>query len=126
MSDNRAVTDELPVIIVTGAGGTGCGRAIAARFAVGGAAVVVSDINEAGGHDTVHLIEHGGGRAAFFPADVRKESQVRDLVSFAEATFGGVTVLVNNASAPLGSDRLEHWTDCLETDLLGAIYATRW
>ena len=54
------------MVIVTGAGGTGCGRAIAARFAAGGAAVVASDINEAGGHDTVRLIEGSGGRAAFF------------------------------------------------------------
>src|SRR6476620_8653845 len=85
------------VAIVTGAGGTGCGRAIAVRFATRGSAVVVSDINESGGHETVRLIEQGGGRAAFFRTDVRKDSHVRDLVSFAEATFGGVTVLVNNA-----------------------------
>jgi NAD(P)-dependent dehydrogenase (short-subunit alcohol dehydrogenase family) len=80
------------VAIVTGAGGTGCGRAIAARFAARGSAVVVSDINEAGGHETVRLIEGRGGRVAFFPADVRKDSQMRDLVSFAKATFGRVTV----------------------------------
>lgn len=113
------------VAIVTGAGGTGCGRAIAMRFATLGSAVVVSDINEAGGHETVRLIEQGGGRAVFFRADVRKESQVRDLVSFAEATLGGVTVLVNNASAPHG-EGIEDWMDSIETDLLGAIYATRW
>ncbi len=115
------------VAIVTGSGGTGCGRAIALRFASQGSAVVVSDINEAGGHETVHLIERGGGRAAFFRADMRQESQVRDLISFAEATFGGLTVLVNNASAPHGSDEgLVDWMDSIETDLLGAIYATRW
>jgi len=113
--------------IVTGAGGTGCGRAIAARFASRGSAVVVSDINEAGGKETVRLIEQGGGRAAFFRADVRKDSQMRDLVSFTKATFGGITVLVNNASAPHGSSEgLEDWMDSIETDLLGAVYATRW
>ena len=115
------------MVIVTGAGGTGCGRAIAARFAAGGAAVVASDINEAGGHDTVRLIEGSGGRAAFFRADVREESQVRDLVAFAEAMFGGVTDLVNNASAPHSPvEGLENWMESLETDLLGAIFATRW
>lgn len=115
------------VAIVTGAGGTGCGRAIAARFATRGSAVVVSDINEAGGHETARLIEQAGGRVAFFRADVRRESQMRDLVSFAKATFGGITVLVNNASAPHGSSEgLEDWMDSIETDLLGAIYATRW
>lgn len=122
------MTDERRrVVIITGGGGTGCGRAIAARFAADGSAVVVSDINEGGGHETVRLIERRGGRAAFVRTDVRQELQVRKLVAFAEATFGGVTVLVNNASAPHGAlDELENWMECLETDLLGALYATRW
>jgi NAD(P)-dependent dehydrogenase (short-subunit alcohol dehydrogenase family) len=115
------------VVIVTGAGGTGCGRAIAARFAGDGAAVVVSDINETGGHDTVSLIEGAGGTAAFFRADVRDESQVRDLIAFGERTFGGVSVLINNASAPHGpAAGLEGWADTIQTDLLGAIYTTQW
>jgi NAD(P)-dependent dehydrogenase (short-subunit alcohol dehydrogenase family) len=114
------------VAIITGAGGTGCGRAIAVRFAARDAAVVVCDVNEAGGLETVRMIERAGGRAAFCFADVRNESQVRELVSFAETTYGGLQVLVNNASAPQGGDRLEEWTATLETDLLGAIHATRW
>jgi NAD(P)-dependent dehydrogenase (short-subunit alcohol dehydrogenase family) len=115
------------VVVVTGAGGAGCGRAIAARFASRGSAIIVSDINEPGGHETVRLIEQSGGRAAFFRSDVRKEPQVRDLISFAEEAFGAVNVLVNNASAAHGSSEgLEDWMDPIETDLLGAIYATRW
>jgi len=119
------MADKNRAVIVTGAGGSGCGRSIAVRFAIDGAAVVVSDINDSGGQDTVRLIERHGGRAAYFRADVRNESQVRDLVSFCEATFGGVHVLVNNASAPRG-ETIDSWTDALETDLLGAVYATRW
>jgi NAD(P)-dependent dehydrogenase (short-subunit alcohol dehydrogenase family) len=88
--------------------------------------VVVSDVNEAGGRETVRLIEGAGGRAVFFRTDVRREPEARSLVSFAEATFGGLHVLINNASAPQGGDGLEDWADVLETDLLGAIYATRW
>jgi NAD(P)-dependent dehydrogenase (short-subunit alcohol dehydrogenase family) len=88
--------------------------------------VVVSDINEAGGRETVRAIEDAGGHAVFFCADVREDAETRNLVSFAESTFGGLHVLINNASAPHGSDRLEEWADALETDLLGAIYATRW
>jgi len=113
------------VVVVTGAGGTGCGRAIAARFAAAGAAVVASDINEDGGAETVRAIERAGGRAAFFRADVRQDSEAQALVSFADTTFGGVHVLINNASAPRG-ERLEDWTETLETDLLGAIHMTRW
>jgi len=112
-------------VIVTGAGGSGCGRSIAARFAAGGAAIVVSDIDEAGGHETVRGIERGGGRAVFFRADVRHDSDSRDLVRFAESTFGRVDVLINNASAPHGGEEIDSWMGPLETDLLGALYMTR-
>jgi NAD(P)-dependent dehydrogenase (short-subunit alcohol dehydrogenase family) len=117
--------DHARVVVVTGAGGSGCGRSISTRFAADGASIVVSDIDEEGGLATVRAIESAGGRAAFFRADVRREPQVRDLISFAEATFGGLHVLVNNASAPHGSADLGSWMDPLETDLLGPIYATR-
>ena len=113
-------------VIVTGAGGAGCGRSIAARFAIDGAPVVVSDIDEVGGLGTVQTIENRGGHAAFCRADVRNESDVKDLVSFAETTFGRVRVLVNNASAPHGDAGIDSWMDAIETDLLGAICATRW
>jgi len=126
LNHSDVVSDERRVVVVTGAGGSGCGRAIAARFASAGALAVVSDINEAGGHDTVSLIAGRGGRAAFCRTDMRKESEVCDLISFAESTFGGVTVLVNNASAPHGGEGIEDWMEAIETDLLGTIYATRW
>ena len=114
------------VVIVTGAGGSGCGRSIAARFARDGASILVSDLDEPGGHEAVRVIEQNGGRAAFFRADVRKESQVKELVSFAETTLGRLSVLVNNASAPHGNAGIDSWTDAIETDLLGAMYATCW
>jgi NAD(P)-dependent dehydrogenase (short-subunit alcohol dehydrogenase family) len=115
------------VVIVTGSGGTGCGRAIASRFAADGAAVVVSDINEVGGHETVRLIEQRGGRVAFRYADVTDELQVGQLIEFAESTFGGLSVLVNNASAPHpAGEGMAGWAPSLQTDLLGTIYATQY
>jgi len=120
------MADHHRAVIVTGAGGSGCGRSISARFAARGTPVVVSDIDDAGGHETVRRIERSGGRAAFVRADVREESQMRDLVSFAETMFGGVGVLINNASAPHGGEEIDTWMDAVQTDLLGAMYATRW
>src|SRR6267154_302537 len=115
------------VVIVTGSGGTGCGRAIAARFAADGAAVVVSDINEGGGRETVRHIEQRGGRVAFCRADVADEPQVRQLIEFAESTFGGLSVLVNNASSPHpAGEGMAGWRPALQTDLLGTLYATRY
>jgi hypothetical protein len=51
-----------------------------------------------------------------FRADVRKESEVQRLVSFAETTFGGLSVLVNNASAPHGDAAIDSWMGALEKD----------
>jgi NAD(P)-dependent dehydrogenase (short-subunit alcohol dehydrogenase family) len=85
---------------------------------------VVSDINDLGGQETVGLIQADGGQAAFFRADLTEETEIQALVEFAEATFGGLDILVNNASAPYPPQTLlEHWFDAIDVDLLGAIRA---
>src|ERR1700682_896200 len=114
------------VAIITGAGGNGCGRAIACRLAREGAVVVVSDVDEAGGQETLRRISSEDGRAAFFRADVRVEEQVRSLIRFAEKSFGGLGILVNNASAPFHPEApLEYGADAVQTDLLGTMFGTR-
>ena len=110
--------------IVTGSGGGGTGRAVARRFAREGAAVVVTDVKEAGGEETVALIAAEGGRATFRQADVRNESEVRGLVDFAEKTFGGLDVLVNNASSPDGYGLLTGWADAVNLEIMAPMYAT--
>ena len=114
------------VVVVTGSGGSGSGRAIASRFAREGSVVCVSDINQEGGLQTVREIEKQGGQAVFCCTDVRIEEQVHALIEFAESRYGALSVLVNNASAPYRpAEPLEHWTEIVQTDLLGAMYATR-
>lgn len=114
------------VAIVTGSGGPGCGRAIARRFAREGASVVVTDIHEAGARQTLSAIEADGGRAAFFPANVAVEAEVRALIAFAENTFGGLDAVVNNASGPGYHPEapFDHWIETIQTDLFGSIYMT--
>lgn len=113
--------------IVTGSGGAGCGRAIALRLAMEGAQVIVSDIDIAGGEETARLIQASGGRAAFRPADVRQEAQVRDLVAFAVNQFGSLGVVVNNASAPFSHGyEMDHWLATAETDFIGPLHVTRY
>jgi len=119
-------TSEDRVVIVTGGGGKGCGRAIAARFAAAGAIVVVSDIDDAGGRETVAAIERARGRATYHRADVRSRDDARELVAFTESTFGGLHVVVNNASSIKDEPDIENWIDVLETDLLGAMHMSRW
>jgi NAD(P)-dependent dehydrogenase (short-subunit alcohol dehydrogenase family) len=115
------------VALVTGAGGSGTGRAIARRLAQGGAAVVVSDVEEEGGAATVRDIESGGGRAAFVRADVTSEPDIEEMVAFAVRTFGGLDILVNNAGGtprPHFPDTpVEHWSRTLDLSLRGPMLA---
>jgi NAD(P)-dependent dehydrogenase (short-subunit alcohol dehydrogenase family) len=115
------------IAVVTGAGGGGCGRAIARRLSREGASVVVSDLREAAGRETVEQIRaetDDPRRAAFFRADVGVQAEVEALFAFAETTYGGVDLLVNNASHPEAGGPLEGWFETLQVDLLGAMYAT--
>jgi NAD(P)-dependent dehydrogenase (short-subunit alcohol dehydrogenase family) len=115
------------VAIVTGAGGAGCGRAIASRFAREGAAVLLADISETGLRDTAATIEAEGLRASVFRTNVAHEEQVRALFEFAETTHGGVDIVVNNASGAVFPEKsLNDWFANLGVDLLGAMYATRY
>jgi NAD(P)-dependent dehydrogenase (short-subunit alcohol dehydrogenase family) len=114
------------VALVTGAGGDGSGRAIARRFAREGMNVIVSDINDEGGLETVRLIEADGGSATFRHCDVTDEKAVGSLILSTEEQSGGLDYLINNASAPFHPEApLEYWKEAVETDLLGAMYATR-
>jgi NAD(P)-dependent dehydrogenase (short-subunit alcohol dehydrogenase family) len=84
------------VALITGAG-SGIGRESALLFAREGARVVVVDLNEGAGADTVRDVEAAGGQAAFVRADVSKAADCEAMVRFAEQSFGALHVLFNNA-----------------------------
>lgn len=85
------------VAIVTGAS-RGIGAAIARRLASDGLSVVVNYAGSAGAAaDLVADIEKAGGRAMPFRADVGDPEAVTRMFDAAEAAYGGVDVLVNNA-----------------------------
>lgn len=90
------------VALVTAAA-RGIGRASAVAFAKRGAAVMVADIDEAGGNETVEMIRREGGTASFLNTDVTREEAVQELVAKTVEQFGGLDLAHNNAGLAFGS-----------------------
>lgn len=83
-------------VLITGAA-SGIGLAIAERFARDGERVVLVDLDEAKAEDAAASIRAAGGTAIAIRADISDEAAVAAAVGVAEAAFGPVEVLVNNA-----------------------------
>lgn len=111
------------VAIIT-ASGSGMGRGGALLFAKEGAKVVVSDINEKGGEETVSLIKREGGEAVFFKCDISNLKEVKDLVEFTAETYGGIDIVWNHAGipGPAGCDVSEEEYDRTMNILLKPCY----
>ena len=86
------------VAMITGAS-TGIGRATARLFAEQGAKVVVVDINDADGQQTVAGIEEKGGDAFYLHSDVGVMDQVQAMVKRAIDHYGQVDIVHSNAYA---------------------------
>ena len=84
------------VALVTGAA-SGIGRATALAFAESGARVVVADVAEEQGRQTVDQIESAGGDAIFVKADASRVEDVERLVTKAVETYGRLDCAHNNA-----------------------------
>ncbi|WP_280300215.1 SDR family NAD(P)-dependent oxidoreductase [Nocardia neocaledoniensis] len=80
-------------VVVTG-GARGIGAAVAHTLVKAGAGVVVADLLEREGHETAAAL---GPQAMFCHLDVTDESEWRRVLDDAEANFGPLAVLVNNA-----------------------------
>jgi NAD(P)-dependent dehydrogenase (short-subunit alcohol dehydrogenase family) len=84
------------VALVTG-GASGIGRATALTFAWEGAKLVIADMNEDGGHQTVHMITEKGGEATYVQVDVTSASAVEAMLSKTVETYGRLDCAHNNA-----------------------------
>ena len=85
------------IAIVTG-GANGIGRAISMLLAEEGAWVLVADIEDQHGAETVAIIRNRGGQAGFLHTDVSRPDEVRCAVETAAAQNGRIDILCNNAA----------------------------
>ena len=118
-----------PVVLITGAL-TGIGRAAALAFAKEGATVVVSGRREAEGNALESKLRSLGAEAAFIPADVRHEDDVRNLVEQTVGRFGRLDIAVNNAGTegkpgPLTEQTSDSYAGMFDTNVLGTLLSLK-
>jgi 3-oxoacyl-[acyl-carrier protein] reductase len=110
------------VVIITG-GGSGIGKETGILFAKEGAKVVVADVNEKAGAETVDAIKNAGGEAFFARLDVSNREQSKQVVKDTIAKYSRVDVLINNAG--IIQDALvvkmteEQWDKVIDINLKG-------
>lgn len=106
------------VAIITGAG-SGLGRASAYLFAKEGAKVVVADLIDVHGEETVATIKKGNGEAIFVHADISVASEVKHLVKVTIDTYHKIDILFNNAGMAQKAIEIEN----IDESLWDKIYA---
>ena len=119
------------IAVVTGAA-SGIGRAVAIAYAREGARVIVSDIAEEGGQETVRLIRRAtpDAQVAFVKADASHPGDQEALAQAAVDRFGALHVACNNAG--IGGElnfvadlSIAGWAKVIEVNLSGVFYAMR-
>jgi NAD(P)-dependent dehydrogenase (short-subunit alcohol dehydrogenase family) len=104
---------------------------VAYVLAAAGARVVVSDIVEADGQETVKHITAAGGAAHFVKADASKPGDHEALVGETVKRFGALQIAVNNAGvagpgAPTGEYPIDGWDRVIAINLSGVFYGMRY
>lgn len=98
--------------LVTGAG-SGIGRATAIELAKNGASVVIADIADEPGLETVRIIEASGGIASFQHTDITDEASVKLLIDTVVERYGSLDFAHNNAAGSIPTHELAEY----ESDL---------
>lgn len=116
--------------LITGAG-SGIGRETALEFSGLGTNVVVSDIDEIAGRETVKMLTKAGGDALFVKADVTRSDDVKKMVGESVGKFGGLDFAVNNAGvlsaeARTGDYPEEDWRRLIDINLTGVFLCMKY
>lgn len=97
------------IMIITGAA-TGIGRATALRAAKEGAKLVLVDIKENEGNETLQMILNDGGDAIFLNLDLSKEESSKIMIDEAIKKYGRIDIAINNAGV-MGQPSPAHQLD---------------
>lgn len=121
---------ENKVAIIIGGGG-GIGRATALRFAKEGAQVVVSDLQEEKGVETVHLIKETGGDGLFIKTDMTNPTEVEALIEETIKAYEKIHILFNNAGVSslekkLPNVSLEEWQKVVDINMTGVFLGMKY
>jgi NAD(P)-dependent dehydrogenase (short-subunit alcohol dehydrogenase family) len=111
------------VALVMG-GGAGTGRATVLAFSAEGAKVVIADINEAGGLETLDQVKAQGGEGLFVSADMGNAADIQKVLAQTQQDFGGLHMVSNNAALgapnkPVTELTEEEWDRCMAVTLRG-------
>lgn len=113
------------VIVITGAS-SGLGESTARHLASLGAKLVLGARRVDRLEQLVKDIQISGGEAIAIATDVRKHSDVENLVQKAITQFGQVDVLINNAGvmplAPLAKVKVDEWDQMIDVNIKGVLY----
>lgn len=118
------------VVIVTG-GGSGIGQAACHLYAREGARVVVSDIDEKGGNETVRAIQEKNGEAIFVRTDVSNSDDCQAMVAAAVEKYGRLDIAFNNAGIGGEANRtadysVEGWQKVIAINLSSVFYCMKY
>ena len=111
------------VALVMG-GGAGTGRATVLAFSAEGAKVVIADINEAGGLETLDQVNAQGGEGFFVKADMGNAADIQKVLAQTQKAFGCLHMVSNNAALgapnkPVTDLTEEEWDRCMSVTLRG-------
>ncbi|WP_437475877.1 SDR family oxidoreductase [Sorangium sp. So ce1014] len=113
------------VVVITGAS-SGIGEATARLLARRGARVVMGARRTDRLEKLASAIRAEGGTVEYRGLDVTKRKDMADFVAFAQATFGRVDVIVNNAGvmplSPLSSLKVEEWDRMIDVNIRGVLH----
>jgi NAD(P)-dependent dehydrogenase (short-subunit alcohol dehydrogenase family) len=116
------------VALISGAA-RGIGGETARLMAQAGARVVIGDVLDEPGRQTVAAIQAAGGQAEYIHLDVTKEAQWTAAIDLATSRFGKLDVLVNNAGVFIGKGieeiSLAEWEKLVAVNMTGVFLGTR-